>query len=182
MLTAAMFLAGCQKEAEPEPTPEPDKIVLSDGTWHMDSTTSVTMTMNGQEKKEVVKQHVEMEISGDDVEIIKATVTENGTETDYTNELREAIKTRADAENLDNFETEQAGTGSIPPVQMPNITVETNFEENEDGTEYRITTHISYVYADFVDPAMASNMEALGLDIHAPIINDSEIIYRKISD
>lgn len=182
LLIAAMFFAGCQKEAEPEPTPEPDKIVLTDGIWHMDSTTSQTMTMNSKETTLESKQHIEMEITGDDVEILKATITYNGMEHDATEELKEAIKTKADAENADNLETEQPGAVSTLTTTPPNVTAETSFEKNEDGTEYKITSHISYVYADFVDEDAAAMMEYLGYDINAPVTLDSVCIYKRISD
>ena len=123
-----------------------------------------------------------MKITGDDVEIIKATVTHDGTETDYTEELREAIKTRADAENSDSFETEQEGTGSTPPVELPNITTETSFEKNEDGTLYKITSHISYKYADILDAESAAFMESFGYDINSPVTIDTEVIYKRVGD
>ncbi len=93
ILAAAMLFAGCKNQddgpASNIPIDEADYTSgewLTDGIWHLDSSSTSKVSMMGQSNEQTVNMHIEMDVEGDDVTVTKATYTVDGVEEDITNE------------------------------------------------------------------------------------------------
>lgn len=181
LLTAAMFLAGCKNNAPEETGPsaniETDAVNLSDGLWFMDSDTTQTISYAGQSQTSKTQSHMEMEISGNDIEIIKATYTADGVTKDVTADMKEAYKTARDAETPD---TTAPSSGLPITIDEDAISTETKIYKNEDETEFRITVAVSFKLSDLfgegLTPEEKAELSALG---DMAMDSYSEVNYKK---
>lgn len=189
ILAAAMLFAGC-KHADEGPASNIEVTEeefengnwLTDGIWHMDSTTTQKFSGMGQTQESKSSSHVEMEVDGDDITIIKATQTIDGQEQDITSYMQNQISEKQDA--LDQGQDIDLDDPSGFSMDLSSIDPDVKFFKSEDGTEYRITVDMHINYADL----MKAFYEAFGMPVSdsdvAPykdmnLDSNSEVIYKK---
>ncbi len=166
---------------------------LKDGLWHMDAlskmTTKITIPNQATETKvQETRDHIEMQISGDDVTIIKATevVYVDGErvtkpeEEDITEEMKKVYTSKAaaeDPENATHAELPDGGNSSFPmQLNTSAIQPDTKIYTNQAGTEYKITVDMKFKFSDLLDPndpmsaAMLALLGEMDCDAHSDII------------
>lgn len=186
ILAAAIFLAGC-KHADEGPASNIEVTEeefengnwLTDGIWHMDSTTTQKFSGMGQTQESKSSSHVEMEVDGDDITIIKATQTIDGQEQDITSYMQNQISEKQDA--LDQGQDIDLDDPSGFSMDLSSIDPDVKFFKSEDGTEYRITVDMHINYADLMRAIFGSMISESQLAQYKDINLDSntEVIYKK---
>ncbi len=186
ILAAAMLFAGC-KHADEGPASNIEVSAeefengnwLTDGIWHMDSTTTQKFSGMGQTQESKSSSHVEMEVDGDDITIIKATQTIDGQEQDITSYMQNQISEKQDA--LDQGQDIDLDDPSGFSMDLSSIDPDVKFFKSEDGTEYRITVDMHINYADLMKAIFGSLMSESQLAQYKDINLDSntEVIYKK---
>ena len=190
VLVAAMLFAACKQPddgpASNIPIDEADYTSgewLTDGTWHLDSTTDSTYSMFGQSQNQTVSMHIEMDVEGEDVTVTNATYTVDGVTTDITNSLKDEITNKQEAAssgaetNVDSSSSQGIDFSYITP---PDI----KYYKNEDGTEYRVTAKLNTNFADLMREmyeAMGESVDesSLALMESMTITTNTEAIYKK---
>ena len=186
VLVAAMLFAACK---QPDEGPASNIKVteeefengdwLTDGIWHMDSTTTQKFSGMGQTQESKSSSHVEMKVDGDDITIIKATQTIDGQEHDITSYMQNQISEKQDA--LDQGQDIDLDDPSGFSMDLSSIDPDVKFFKSEDGTEYRVTVDMHINYADLMKDIFGSMMSESQLAQYKDINLDSntEVIYKK---
>ena len=149
LLAAAIFFAGCSNSsgggssgsdntsASETPDIAVDSITLSDGRWDMDFVTNQTTTISNQQPQQTkTVQHVEANISGDNIEIIKATQKINDGETeDITALMKTRVSRLSDLTNSSDYLSKNSPSGQSfnPSLLTPTV----KYYKNKDGTKQR---------------------------------------------
>ena len=174
LLAAAIFFAGCSNSSggssstssetpantstSDTPNIEVDTVTLSDGRWDMDFVTNQATNFNGQTHQNKTVQHVEANISGDNVEIIKATQqVDNGETQDITNDMKNRVSRLSDFTNSSNYLSNNSPSGQSFDPSILNANVK-NYK-NKDGTKYHVTVDAT---VNPNSPALIAMMQALG--------------------
>ncbi len=174
---AVIFFAGCSSpsggsSSNPAETPANsslansdtpniavDSITLTDGRWDMDFVTNQTTSFNGQSQQTKTVQHVEANISGDTVEIIKATQKiDNGETQDITTQMRSRVSRLSDLTNSSNYLSNNSASGQSFDPSILNANVK-NYK-NKDGTKYHVTVDAT---VNPNSPALIAMMQAYGV-------------------
>ena len=190
MMAAAIFFAGCSSPTNTTSEPSPDievsdnKITLSDGRWDMDTETISKTTLSGFTTETKVVQHVEMNISGDNLEILKATQkVDDGETQDITNEMKTKITQLSDVVNSSNYLDKAAPSGQSGYNSM--MTLNTKTYKNKEETKYKV---ISNAQMDASNPLVAMTLAMMvasdpsmsGMDMSDfKVVMDSVINYVK---
>ena len=190
ILAAAMLFAACK---QPDDGPASNIEVteeefengnwLTDGIWHMDSTTTHKFSGMGQTQESKSSSHVEMEVDGDDIRIINATQTIDGQGHDITSYMQNRISEKQDALDqgqdidLDDPSGLNMNFSGLDSAINPDV----KFFKSEDGTEYRVTVDMHINYADLMKDIFGSMMSESQLAQYKDINLDSntEVIYKK---
>lgn len=189
VLVAAMLFAACKQPDEGPasniPIDEADYTSgewLTDGTWHLDSSSTSKVSMMGQSNEQTVSMHIEMDVEGDKVTVKRATYTVDGVEEDITNDLKNQITTKQEAANS-GTETKVDDT-TANGIDFSYITPEIKYFKSDDGTEYRVTAKLNTNFADL----MREMYEAMGQPVdeaeiagmqNMKIETSTEAIYKK---
>lgn len=147
------------------------EVDLSDGVWHIDSYSKQIMTMpaamaamggstSNEPQVSEMLMHIEMTVNGDDVEVTKATQTvkSNGqvVEEDITNEMKQAYKDKATAEDPSNSgasDSELAQMGIT--VDASKINPQVTCKKDSNNTEFFATVDVNFKLGDVItiDPS-----------------------------
>lgn len=175
LLAAAIFFAGCSNSSggssstssetpantstSDTPNIEVDTVTLSDGRWDMDFVTNQATTVSNQPLQQTkTVQHVEANISGDNIEIIKATQkVDNGETQDITEEMRSRVSRLSDLTNSSNYLSNNSASGQSFDPSILNANVK-NYK-NKDGTKYHVTVDAT---VNPNSPELIAMMQALG--------------------
>ncbi len=185
LLAVTLFMAGCKPSTpeENEPSIETDTIELSDGNWFADTETTNTISANGASQTTKMKQHIEFTISGDEIDITKATFqTNDGTVQDFTEEVKDLYKSASDIEDPISTSLNRAETASAIPINTSTIQPTVKIYKNEDSTEYKIIIQSSIKFSDlldFSDPTVSSMYAQIGITGDMTSENKSVTTYKK---
>lgn len=190
VLFTAMLFAGCKNQTS-ESGPSANTPIeeeefksanwLTDGVWFIDESSTQRFSGIGQSEELKTSSHIEMEIEGEEIRIIKATQTYDGEEIDITAQMQNSITSKQEA--LSQGQDVDYDVPDDMPFSIDNIEPEVKFYKNEDGTEYRITINIHLNYADLMKEMYES--QGLPFDEEELAVFDmtmdsySEVIYKK---
>ena len=149
ILAAAMLFAGCKNQDDGPSTNikvEAEDFEsgnwLTDGDWVMDSVSKSEVSMPGYPSQpEESKMHIEMTVSGNEIEVTKATYTgADGQEQDITSEMNSTYSTKEDVADSSNMTDEEAlemldFLGIDISAEEPTV----EYFKNADDTEFRVT-------------------------------------------
>lgn len=170
-------------------------INLSDGVWHIDSKTSMTTTTkmkvsgveDSQTEKKTLREHIELKVTGNKVEVIKAIEqTDDEPTVDRTEEMKNVYKTKSDAEDPDLASHNESSQGSMSGMTTGITPTSTTIKKNADGSEYLVNIVLNFSLQDILtasDPEVQKMAAMLaGMGITDMIVDSTtDVIYKKQS-
>ena len=190
VLFTAMLFAGCKNQTS-ESGPSANTPIeeeefksanwLTDGIWFIDESSTQRFSAGAQSEELKTSSHIEMEIEGEEIRIIKATQTYDGKEQDITAYMQSEITSKQEA--LSNGQDVDYDVPDDMPFSIDDIEPEVKFYKNDDGTEYRITIKMHINYADMMREmyesyGMSFDEEELA-QLDMTVDSYSEVIYKK---